>query len=154
MEEIFTFFAETTHVRVKLKYFKYNLQFSVLFTTYFISAKIFLKNSFIIISFLQFHLDFCFFVFSNLLIYCILLLCDILTESFYKEKKARASNEVKRVIVAAAKLLKNAIKNHDHFTNVYPNIDENVTATNVNVPNLFRVFVSELIKLNLKQNSI
>ena len=77
-----------------------------------------------------------------------------MTKSFYKEKIARASDEVKRVILAAAKLLKNAIKNHDHVTNVYPNIDENVTATNVNVPNLYRVFVSELIKLHLKQNSI
>lgn len=79
---------------------------------------------------------------------------DILNESFYKEKKARAIDEAERVIVAAAKLLKNAIKNHDHVTNVYPNIDENFIATNENVPNLLRVFLSELIKLPLKENSI
>ena len=78
----------------------------------------------------------------------------MLTESFYKEKKARASNEAERVIVAAAKLLKNPIKNHNHVTNFYPNIDENFTATNENVPNLLRTFISELIKLLLKQNSI
>ena len=78
----------------------------------------------------------------------------MLTESFYKEKKARASNEAERVIVAAAKLLKNPIKNHNHVTNFYPNIDENFTATNENEPNLLRVFISELIKLVLKQNSI
>ena len=78
----------------------------------------------------------------------------MLTESFYKEKKARASNEADHVIVAAAKLLKNPIKNHNHVTNFYPNIDENFTATNENELNLLRVFISELIKLALKQNSI
>ena len=77
-----------------------------------------------------------------------------MAESFYKEKKARASDEAEPVIAAAAKLLKNAIKNHDHVTNVYPNIDENFTATNENVPNLLRTFVSDLVKLPLKQNSI
>ena len=40
------------------------------------------------------------------------------------------------------------------MTNVYPNIDQNLTATNENVPSLLRVFVAELIKLPLKQNSI
>ena len=39
------------------------------------------------------------------------------------------------------------------MTNVYPNIDENFTATNENVSSLLRVFVVELIKLLLKQNS-
>ena len=77
-----------------------------------------------------------------------------MAESFYKEKKARASDEEEPVIAATAKLLKNAIKNRDHVTNVYPNIDENFTATNENVPNLLRTFISELIKLLLKQNSI
>ena len=40
------------------------------------------------------------------------------------------------------------------MSNVYPNVDENFTATNENVPHLLRVFVPEPIKLPLKHNSI
>ena len=74
----------------------------------------------------------------------------ILTDSFYKEKKSRASDEVERVALVVVKLLKNFIKNYDHVANVYPNIGENFTATNENVLNLLRVFVAELMKLPLK----
>ena len=77
-----------------------------------------------------------------------------MTDSFYKEKKSRASDEVERVALVVVKLLKNFIKNYDHVANVYPNIGESFTATNENVLNLLRVFVAELIKLPLKQNSI
>ena len=77
-----------------------------------------------------------------------------MTNSFFKKKKSRASDEAERVVLTAAKVLKNVIKNHDHVTNVYPDIDENFTATNENVSNLLRVFVVELTKLPLKQNSI
>lgn len=84
----------------------------------------------------------------------IIFFSDILTENFYKEKKSRASDEAERIVLAAAKLMKNAIKNHDHATNVYPTIDENLINTNENVPHLLKVFVRELIKLPLKTVSI
>lgn len=48
------------------------------------------------------------------------------------------------------KSLKRAISNHDHVANVYPNVVEDITTTNENVPNLIKVFSTELVKSPLK----
>ena len=79
----------------------------------------------------------------------------ILTESFQKEKKSRAIDEAERVVLAAAKLLENAIKNHGHVTNVTQILMKTSLLLMKTCPICSEfVFFAKLIKLPQKQNSI
>ena len=57
----------------------------------------------------------------------IILLSDtsaILTEAWYKYRSSEPADEAERVVKAVAKLIRNAIRNHEHVTDFYPSTDE------------------------------
>ena len=87
----------------------------------------------------------------------IILLSDvnaILTESWYSERKSQPADEAQRIIIAAAKLLKSAIKNHEHITEQYPSTGDILDTTNKHVPSLLDTFMNEMIKSNVAKVSL
>ena len=79
---------------------------------------------------------------------------SILTEAWYNDRKSEPADEAERVIRAAAKLIINEIKNHEHITEYYPSIEDIQDTTKCHVPVLLKKFVDELIKHPLKQASV
>nr|XP_047140552.1 uncharacterized protein LOC124815795 [Hydra vulgaris] len=79
---------------------------------------------------------------------------DILCEKWYQEKSTNVNEERERVVITAAKLLKNAIKNHDHNSNVYPSKEDILNIEGTHIPQLLKAFVNELVQAPLKQVSI
>ena len=57
-----------------------------------------------------------------------------LTEAWYKERKVSKADEAERIIKTAAKLIKNAIKNHTHETDFYSTADDINNTENEFVP--------------------
>ena len=78
----------------------------------------------------------------------------ILTEAWYTNRRSEPADEAERVIKTAAKLIKNAIRNHHHATDFYPRISEILDTEDSAVPALLKVFVGELINNPLKQASL
>ena len=79
---------------------------------------------------------------------------DTLTEKWYAERKTNLSDEADRIVKSAAKLIKNAIKNHDHSTQCYPTATDISDTSKYHVPDLLQTFINELINNSLKRISI
>ena len=81
---------------------------------------------------------------------------ELLGEKWYNLEKKDKCEESKRVVITAAKLIKNVIKNCENEINTYPSTDELICTDNSYVPKLLEVFICELIKSlkPLKQSSI
>ena len=75
-----------------------------------------------------------------------------LTEAWYNEQKVSKADEAERIIKTAAKLIKNAIKNHTHETDFYPTVDDIKNTENEFVPLALQTFIKELVKSPVKQN--
>ena len=75
-----------------------------------------------------------------------------LTEAWYNERKVSKADEAERIIKTAAKLIKNAIKNHTHETDFYPTVDDIKNTENEFVPLALQTFIKELVKSPVKQN--
>ena len=58
-----------------------------------------------------------------------------------------------RIVHTAATLIKDAIRNHELESNVYPSMDDIAKGNNL-IPDLLKTFVIELIKSTVKQMSI
>ena len=58
-----------------------------------------------------------------------------------------------RIVHTAATLIKDAIRNHELESNVYPSMDDIAKGNNL-IPDLLKTFVNELIKSPVKQMSI
>ena len=78
----------------------------------------------------------------------------ILTEEFYNKRKSEPQEEALRIITAAARIIKNDIKNHQVSTDKYPTVDEITDAVNICVPMSLHTLLKELISNPLKQSSI
>ena len=75
-----------------------------------------------------------------------------LTEAWYNKQKVSKADEAERIIKTAAKLIKNAIKNHTHETDFYPTVDDIKNTENEFVPLALKKFIKELAKSPVKQN--
>ena len=79
---------------------------------------------------------------------------SVLTEAWYTDRRSELADEAERVIKAAAKLIKIAIRNHDHDTDFYHRISEILDTVDNPVLAILKVFVGELINNPLKQASL
>ena len=79
---------------------------------------------------------------------------SVLTEAWYTDRRSEPVDEAERVIIAAAKLIKNAIRNHDHVTDFYPSTNEILDTVDNPVPAILKVFVGGLINNPLKEASL
>ena len=77
----------------------------------------------------------------------------ILSEDWYNTRKANLDDESVRIVQTAATLIKDAIRNHELESNVYPSMDDIAKGINL-IPDLLKTFVNELIKSPVKQMSI
>ena len=75
-----------------------------------------------------------------------------LTDAWYNERKVSKADEAERIIKTAAKLIKNAIKNHTHEIDFYPTVDDVKNTENGFVPLALQTFIKELVKSLVKQN--
>ena len=78
------------------------------------------------------------------------MLSCILAKSWYDQQKSGQCDEAEHLIKTAAKILKCAIKNHKGESNFYPKIGDIGDSSNENVPDLLKLFVSEMINSPLK----
>ena len=80
----------------------------------------------------------------------------ILSEKWYEEQReSTPADEAERVIKTAARLLKDAIKYHEHDTRMYPSTDDIMCPENSKaVPLLLEKFVQGMFKSSLKQVSL
>ena len=74
---------------------------------------------------------------------------SILTEAWYTNRQSEPADEAERIIKAAAGLIKNAIRNHDHART-----SEIIDTEESPVPALLKVFAGELFNNPLKQASL
>ena len=79
---------------------------------------------------------------------------DILSEKWYEERKTNLTVESERIVITAAKLLKDTIKNYEHETSTYPSTDDVTSTENNCVPHLLQIVMNELVKSPLKQMSL
>ena len=77
----------------------------------------------------------------------------ILSEDWYNTRKANLDDESVRIVQTAATLIKDAIRNHELESNVYPSMDDIAKGNNL-IPDLLKTFVNELIKSPVKQMPI
>ena len=77
----------------------------------------------------------------------------ILSEDWYNNRKANLDDESVRIVQTAATLIKDAIRNHELESDVYPFMDNIPKGINL-IPDILKTFVNELIKLPVKQMSI
>lgn len=77
----------------------------------------------------------------------------ILCEDWYNTRKANLGDESVRIVKTAATLIKDAIRNHELESNVYPSMDDIAKGNNL-IPDLLKTFVNELVKSAVKQMSI
>ena len=77
----------------------------------------------------------------------------ILSEDWYNTRKANLDDESVRIVQTAATLIKDAIRNHELASNVYPSMDDIAKGNNL-IPDLLKTFVNELIKSPVNQMSI
>ena len=75
-----------------------------------------------------------------------------LTEAWYNERKVFKADEAECIIKKAAKLIKNAIKNHTHENDFYPTTDDIKNTENEFVSLALQTFIKELVKSPVKQN--
>ena len=79
---------------------------------------------------------------------------SLLTEKWYKARETNSDDEEARIIVTAAKLIRNKIRNFQHCTAYYPNVEDVIQHSQGYVPHLLELFMTELIKNPLKQQSL
>ena len=78
----------------------------------------------------------------------------LLTDQWYEQRKLNKSEEEERIVITAAKILKNKIKNHEISVDSYPTLENITNGGHSHVPPLLKLFVDELIRNPLKQESI
>ena len=76
------------------------------------------------------------------------------TEAWHNKQKVSKTDEAECIIITAAKLIKNAIKNHTRETDFYPTTDDTMNNDNKFVPLALQTFIKELLKSPVKQNSL
>ncbi|XP_076800982.1 uncharacterized protein LOC143445626 [Clavelina lepadiformis] len=75
----------------------------------------------------------------------------IIGEKWYEERDSNVSQETERIVKTAAKLIKDAIKNHEHESSTYPSVEDILGTENPHVPELLKVFMNELVMAPVKQ---
>ena len=77
----------------------------------------------------------------------------ILSEDWYNTRKANLDDESVRIVQTAATLIKDAMRNHELESDVYPFMDNIPKGINL-IPDILKTFVNEVIKPPVKQMSI
>ena len=77
----------------------------------------------------------------------------ILSEDWYNTRKANLNEKSVRIVQTAATLIKDAIRNHELESDVYPFMDNIPKGINL-IPDILKTFVNEVIKPPVKQMSI
>ena len=75
------------------------------------------------------------------------------SEDWYNTRKAKLDYESVRIVQTAPTLTKDAIRNLELESNVYPSMDHIAKGNNL-IPDLLKIFVNELIRSPVKQMSI
>jgi len=76
----------------------------------------------------------------------------ILTEDWYKDKKANLADETERIIKTVAKLIKIEIKNFEDITEYYSSVEDIDYSDKSFTPPLLKSFVAELVKKSSETN--
>jgi len=78
---------------------------------------------------------------------------DILCEKWYSDRKNDIDDESARIVQTAAVLLKEAIKNHDLDSTVYPSSDDIKNPTN-QIPSLLTLLLNGLFSSPIKEMTL
>ena len=68
-----------------------------------------------------------------------------------EQQELDKSEEEKRFVLIAAKILKNKIKNLEISVNSYPTLEDITDVDQSHIPHILKIFISKMIKNPLKQ---
>ena len=78
----------------------------------------------------------------------------LLTDAWYKNVQSDITEEENRIIITAENLIGNKIKNHDTSVDYYLTVEEIMEGNVTHVPDLLKLFIAQLVKNPLRQESI